>query len=163
MSKRYVCMCAQWLQLCLILHDYGLYPARLLYPQILQATMLEWIAMPFSRESSQPRDWTSISCISGRSFTTEPPGKPEQEMWENKCLKSKPWGQGIYIYLHSLIVGEMKLNWDIALLSWNSHTLKNGNNTLLERMLVKDALMVQKKKKKMKLFSFSGEQSGNIY
>ena len=26
--------------------------------------------------SSQPRDQTQVSCIAGRSFTTEPPGKP---------------------------------------------------------------------------------------
>ena len=25
--------------------------------------ILEWVAMPFSRGSSQPRDWTQISCI----------------------------------------------------------------------------------------------------
>ena len=46
---------------------------------ILQARILEWVAMPSSRRSSQPRDRTCISCISciaGRSFTSEPPGKP---------------------------------------------------------------------------------------
>ena len=31
--------------------------------EILQARMLEWIAIPFSRGSSQPRDWTQVSCI----------------------------------------------------------------------------------------------------
>ena len=36
---------------------------------ILQARMLEWVVIPFSRESSQPRDWTWISCIVGRFFT----------------------------------------------------------------------------------------------
>ena len=30
---------------------------------ILQARILEWVAIFFSRESSQPRDWTQISCI----------------------------------------------------------------------------------------------------
>ena len=34
------------------------------------------VAFPFSRESSQPRDWTQVSCIAGGFFTTEPPGKP---------------------------------------------------------------------------------------
>ena len=32
---------------------------------ILQARILEWIAIPFSRGSSQPRDQTQVSCISG--------------------------------------------------------------------------------------------------
>ena len=45
---------------------------------ILQARILEWVAMPFSRESSQHRDRTCGSCgscIEGKFFTTEPPGK----------------------------------------------------------------------------------------
>ena len=36
---------------------------------ILQARILEWIAVPFSREPSQPRDWTQVSCIAGRFLT----------------------------------------------------------------------------------------------
>ena len=40
---------------------------------ILQARILEWIAISFSRGSFQPRGRTCISC---RFFTTEPPGKP---------------------------------------------------------------------------------------
>ena len=36
---------------------------------ILQARILEWIAMPSSRGSSQPRDWTRVSHIVGRFFT----------------------------------------------------------------------------------------------
>ena len=36
---------------------------------ILQAKTLEWVAMPSSRGSSQPRDWTQVSHIAGRSFT----------------------------------------------------------------------------------------------
>ena len=37
---------------------------------ILQARILEWVAIPFSRGSSQPRDWTWVSCIVGRFLTT---------------------------------------------------------------------------------------------
>ena len=37
--------------------------------EILQARILEWVAMPSSRGSSQPRDWTQDSCIAGRFFT----------------------------------------------------------------------------------------------
>ena len=36
---------------------------------ILQARILEWIVMPISRWSSQPRDWTQVSCIGGGFFT----------------------------------------------------------------------------------------------
>ena len=37
---------------------------------ILQARILEWAAMPFSRGSSQPRDWTQVSHIAGGFFTS---------------------------------------------------------------------------------------------
>ena len=36
---------------------------------ILQARILEWAAISFSRGSSWPRDWTQVSCITGRCFT----------------------------------------------------------------------------------------------
>ena len=35
---------------------------------ILQARMLEWIAIAFSRGSFRPRDRTQVSCIAGRCF-----------------------------------------------------------------------------------------------
>ena len=36
---------------------------------ILQARILEWVAFPFSKGSSQPRDQTQVSHIAGRCFT----------------------------------------------------------------------------------------------
>ena len=36
---------------------------------ILQARILEWVAFPFSRGSSQPRDQTQVSRTAGRFFT----------------------------------------------------------------------------------------------
>ena len=36
---------------------------------ILQARILEWVVIPFSRGSSQPRNQTWVSCIAGRCFT----------------------------------------------------------------------------------------------
>ena len=61
--------------LCLVTHscptlcdpiDYGL-PGS--------SRILEWVAIPFSRGSSPPRDQTQVSCIADRFFT-ETPGKP---------------------------------------------------------------------------------------
>ena len=49
--------------------------------RILQAGVLEWAAMPSSRGSSRPRDGAHItcgSCLAGRFFTAEPPGKPKR-------------------------------------------------------------------------------------
>ena len=47
--------------------------------RILQARLLEWVAMPSSRVSSQPRDWTCFSCLlhwQAGSLRLVPPGKP---------------------------------------------------------------------------------------
>ena len=38
--------------------------------EILQARILEWVAFPFFRETPQPRDWTQVSHIAGRFFTS---------------------------------------------------------------------------------------------
>ena len=46
------------------------YPMDYIVHGILQARILEWVAYPFSRGSSQPRDWTWVSCIAGRFFTS---------------------------------------------------------------------------------------------
>ena len=37
--------------------------------EIIQTRILEWVAIPFSRGSFQPRDWTRVSCIASRLFT----------------------------------------------------------------------------------------------
>ena len=42
---------------------------------IFQAVVLEWIAISFSKGSSQPRDRTQVSCIVDRHFTVWPTGK----------------------------------------------------------------------------------------
>ena len=40
---------------------------------ILQTRILEWVAMPSSRGSSQLRDQNHVSCIASGFFTAEPP------------------------------------------------------------------------------------------
>jgi len=37
--------------------------------EILQARILEWVAIPFSRKSSWPMDWTQVFCIARGIFT----------------------------------------------------------------------------------------------
>ena len=55
---------AQLLQLCPMLYDpTNCSPPGSSVPGILQARILEWIAIPFSRGSSWPRDRTCVSCI----------------------------------------------------------------------------------------------------
>ena len=49
---------------------------------ILQAIILEWVAIPFSRRSSRPRDQTHVSwspALQADSLPSEPPGKPSNQ------------------------------------------------------------------------------------
>ena len=66
-----LCLCAKSLQSCPILcdaMDCNL-PGSSAHG-ILQARILEWVAMPFSRGSSQPRNPAQVSCCAGGFFTT---------------------------------------------------------------------------------------------
>ena len=75
-----VCVCTHLVdQSCLTLCD----PVNCSLPGfsvcgILQARILEWVAVSSSRGSSRPRDQSLVSYVSctGRLFTTIPPGKP---------------------------------------------------------------------------------------
>ena len=55
---------------------------------ILQARVVEWVAVPFFRGSSQPRDQTQVSCIAVDSLPAVPPGKilPGLDRVENILL-----------------------------------------------------------------------------
>ena len=63
---------------------------------ILQARILEWVAISFSRASSQPGDWTWVSCSAGRFFTI-------WATWEahilNKCVNHSQWGSPFIHFL----------------------------------------------------------------
>ena len=54
------------IQLCLTLCN----PMDYTVHANLQARMLEWVAVPFARRSSQPRDRTQVSCIAGGFLTS---------------------------------------------------------------------------------------------
>ena len=53
-------------QLCLTLCD----PMDYIVHGILQARILEWVAIPFCRGFSQPSDQTQVSRIAGGFFTS---------------------------------------------------------------------------------------------
>ena len=55
--------------------------------EILQARLLEWVAISFSRGSSPPRDQNGVSCIAGGFFTTEPAGEPQ--LTGSECIRGK--------------------------------------------------------------------------
>ena len=75
------CCCCSVVKSCLILWDcMDCSPPVSSVHGILQARILEQVAISSSRGSSQARDCTGISCVilhwQAYSFTTEPPGKP---------------------------------------------------------------------------------------
>ena len=65
---------------------------------ILQARILEWVAVPFSRGSSQPRYRTQVSSLWADSLPAEPPGKPRNT------------GVGSLSLLQQIFLSQ-KLNW----------------------------------------------------
>ena len=72
-----VCVCVLVAQSCPTLWDpmdYSL-PGSPVHG-ILQARILEWVAIPFSRGSSWPRDQTWVSWTTGRFFTVWATRKP---------------------------------------------------------------------------------------
>ena len=56
---------------------------------ILQGRILEWVTMPFSRASSQPRDWSLLTLLHWHvsSLLLAPPGKPSEEVRLPKSLE----------------------------------------------------------------------------
>ena len=63
--------------------------------RILQAIILQWVAVPFSRGSSQPRDWTQVSHTAGGFFTSwatgKPSGKEPAANGGDERLQLNPW------------------------------------------------------------------------
>ena len=65
--------------------------------EISQARILEWVAIPFSRGSSRPRNWTHISYIAGRYFTVWATREAQRICWgicsyQIKSLTLYLWG-----------------------------------------------------------------------
>ena len=53
---------------------------------ILQASILEWVAMPSSKGSSQPRDPSVSPVLQEDSLPSEPPGRPSSQYALPKLL-----------------------------------------------------------------------------
>ena len=54
-------------------------------PWTIWVTILVWVAVPFFRGSSQPRDWTQVSHIAGRLFTSWAT-REAQEHWSGQPI-----------------------------------------------------------------------------
>ena len=86
---------------------------------ILQAGILDWVAIPFSRGSSWPGDWTQDSCITGRLFAVcatrnAPNATPYLSYISQKDLV------GLKLFYHSH--GKETTN-DTTIFQWLQHLL----------------------------------------
>ena len=61
---------------------------------ILQVRVLEWVAIPFSRGPSPPKDWTQVSCHQERLQWSSPTVSDRLLSWEKGELKPSE-GSGI--------------------------------------------------------------------
>ena len=72
---------------------------------ILQARILEWVAIPLSRGSSWPRDWTTSPVFQADSLPSEPPGKPYKGImkifliYKEVCIFVEKLEKGFYIII----------------------------------------------------------------
>ena len=79
-------------QLCLTVCDpMDCSPSAPLSMGILQASILEWVAMPSSRASSQPRDQTQVSCIAGGFFTVWATKEVLYSIWSDSKFNRILW------------------------------------------------------------------------
>ena len=86
---------------------------------IFQAIVLEWVAISFSRGSSQPRDWTWVSRIVADTLPSAPPGKSLTE-WQ--CLPSQDWEPSrasLKFFFNIMAVGlEKEMATHSSILAW---------------------------------------------
>ena len=79
---------------------------------ISQASILEWVAISFSRVSSWSRGQTRVSWLANRFFITEPPGKPLAQI-EKICL---------IFYIRALYDREIMQIWLRASGKWHENS-----------------------------------------
>ena len=60
---------------------------------ILLAGILEWVTIPFSRGSSQPKDWTQVSCFASTFFT----------IWATREASGNPWNMPLCLFLNGIM------------------------------------------------------------
>ena len=86
-------------QLCLTLCDpISCSPPGSSVHEILKAGILEWVAIPFFRASSQPRDQTRVSCVTGRFFTNWATTDTKASTKWKKLTAWWPWARSPQTY-----------------------------------------------------------------
>ena len=80
--------------------------------RVFQARILEWVAVAFSRGSSQPRDQSQVSCIAGGFFTRWDTGKPKILTLPEQGLE--PWTLRLSLMLSRLSRAHKPWNSQVA-------------------------------------------------
>ena len=111
-----------------------------------QARVLEWVAISFSRGSSQPRDRTQVSGIAGRCFTVGATRETLQketgftfnqrayhqifsEWTSSSFMFPEPWAS----WQHSLNLSFLKSKWELkSLLLWKGITWPLTSNNYMQ-------------------------------
>ena len=88
-------MCTQSLSHVQLYVTHGLQPSGCSPHGILQARILKGVAIPFSRQSSQPRNRTWVSCIAGVFLLSEPPEKPIHDSPQLQIIYSPEKERGL--------------------------------------------------------------------
>ena len=133
----------QWIvkvtQLCPVLCN----PMDYTVPGILQARILEWVAFPFSRGSSQPRDRIQVSSMAGGFFTSWTT-REAQEYWSGWPTpssadvpnpgKSPREGNGYPLFLPGRSHGQRSLalshKGSPRILEWVAYPFSSGSSPL---------------------------------
>ena len=102
---------------------------------ILQARIGEGVAMPSSKESSQPRGWAQVSCIAGRFFTIWATRKPLLEAVMGKSMGSSRWNCWLGILPTALEWVVWKPSHCFTG-SWDGSTCHNGSSFLMIPVLL---------------------------
>ena len=116
-----MCTCVKSLQFCHTLCD----PVDCSLPGfsvcgILQAKILEWVAMPSSRESSWPRDRTHISVVSVTVLSRYMPRSRKAESYDNSIFS---FLRNLHTVLHSGYTN-LRCQWQSRMVPF-LHTLSN--------------------------------------
>ena len=113
-----VIVCVLVVQLGPTLWDPWTEPTRLFRPWILQARILEWVAMPFSRGSSWLRDWTWVSWIAGRACIWA--SREAQQNVISFCIKFPSASVSAFRLIRmqvAVITLRPRCHWPVAILS----------------------------------------------